>query len=71
MGHLLTIQQNINLWDFMVLSMFSFAHSVYDCCLDFDDRRKVQVIQNSYLGLIFGMGQCNGQCRYISHKLRQ
>lgn len=49
----------------LVLSRFNFCDSVYGPCIDYADKRRIQVVQNSCLRLIFGIRK--GQ--RISHKL--
>lgn len=49
----------------LVLSRFNFCDSVYGPCLDASDKRRIQVIQNSCLRLIFGIRRRHS----ISHKL--
>lgn len=55
------------LCDSVVLSNFNFADTVYNPCIDADDIRRIQVVQNSCLRLIFGIRR--GQ--HISHKLKE
>lgn len=49
----------------LVLSRFNFADTVYGPCIDADDNRRIQVVQNACLRLIFGVRRRQN----ISHKL--
>lgn len=58
-------KQKKMLCESLVLSRFNFADSVYGPCISAEDRRRIQVVQNSCLRLTYGIRR--GQ--HISHKL--
>lgn len=59
------MKQKKTLCDSLVLSRFNFADTVYGPCIDASDRRRIQVVQNSCLRLIYGIRRR----QHISHKL--
>lgn len=65
--HFLNQKIKTILCESLVLSRFNFADTVYGPCLDAEDTRRIQVLQNSCLRLIFGVKRRQS----ISHKLIQ
>lgn len=51
----------------LVLSKFNFSDTIYGPCIDFEDARRIQVVQNACLRLIFGIRKRQS----ISHKLKE
>ena len=63
--HYLNQKVKTILCESLVLSRFNFSDSVYGPCIDSEDKRRIQVVQNSCLRLIFGIRRRQN----ISHKL--
>lgn len=65
--YLLSKKVKTVLCESLVLSRFNFCDVVYGPCIDAEDVRRIQVIQNSCLRLIFGVRRWQN----ISHKLSE
>lgn len=64
--HYINFKTKILLCELLVLSNFSYLDTVYGPCVDTNDARRVQVVQNSCLRLIYGIRRR----KRISHKLK-
>nr|CAH7750229.1 unnamed protein product [Callosobruchus chinensis] len=64
--HVFSAKVKTALCESYVLSRFNYADVVYGPCLDAEDARRIQVVQNSCLRLIFGIRRRQA----ITHKLK-
>lgn len=62
---ILNYRSKVLLCDSLVLSQFNYCDAVYGPCLSVESSRRIQVVQNSCLRLIFGLDRK----QHISHKL--
>lgn len=65
--HFFNQRVKTTLCEALVLSKFNFGDTVYGPCLDAESSRRIQVIQNSCLRLIFGIRRG----KHVSHKLKE
>lgn len=65
--YILTRRTKIILCDSIVLSKFNYCDIVYDACIDSLDIKRIQIVQNNCLRLIFGIRRR----QRISHKLKE
>lgn len=65
--HILNYKLKKTLCEALVLSNFNYCDFIYGPCLDFADRKRIQMIQNSCCRLIFGLRKFD----HVSHTINK